>query len=295
MRTTYAVIGPGRLGQALIRALVSAGEHVGAVGVRREVTLPKITVPQMRTSARIASVADVVLVTTADADITTVVDKIMCAQPALTGRVFLHCSGILTSAVLSPLKDRGASVGSLHPLQTFALPVAAPPIFRETTFYFEGDEKARQAARRLARSLGASFKMIRAHDKALYHAAATIVSNYEVALFDAALSLLGKCGFRPPRARAMLAPLARRTLANLAAHDPVRALTGPIARGDVTTVERHLQALRARAPELLPLYRSLGLRAITIARRCRPLTGHRRIANLLQEGAQRGSMALDAK
>ncbi|MBI2841390.1 MAG: DUF2520 domain-containing protein [Acidobacteria bacterium] len=268
MKPTYSIIGPGRLGRALARAIAASGARVAAIGSRRRVRLRGLSAPITLDPATAASAADVVLITTGDSDITTVVDRILSSRNSLDGRVFLHCSGILTSDVLEPLRSRGASIGSLHPLQTFPLPPPPPAIFHRTTFYFEGDTKARSAARRLVKRLGSSLHLLRPGDKILYHAAAVMVSNYQVAIFDGALKLLGRCGFSRADGRKMLSPLAARTTKNLTARDPSSALTGPIARGDLEIVRMHVGQIRKRSPDLLPLYCQLGLQAVAVAR-CR--------------------------
>ncbi len=268
MKPTYSIIGPGRLGRALARALAASGVGLTAIGSRRRVRLRGLRVPILLDPSTAAAAADVVLITTGDSDITTVVDRILSSNVSLHGRVCLHCSGILTSDVLAPLRSMGAAIGSLHPLQTFPLPPPSPAVFRRTTFYFEGDTRARPAAQRLVKRLGSSLRLLRPRDKILYHAAAVMASNYQVAIFDAALKLLGRCGFSRAEGRKMLSPLAVRTVKNLATQDPSSALTGPIARGDVEVVRMHVGQISERSPELLPLYCQLGLRAVALAR-CR--------------------------
>lgn len=267
MKPTYAIIGPGRLGRALARAIAAGGAGLAAIGSRRRIRLRGLGAPIELDPGMAASAADVVVITTGDSDITTVVDSILSSDISLDGRVFLHCSGILPSDVLAPLRSRGASVGSLHPLQTFSLPPPPPAIFHRTTFYFEGDTRARSAAQRLVKRLGSSMRLLRPGDKILYHAAAVLVSNYQVAIFDAALNLLRLCGFSRAEGRKMLSTLAARTTRNLATRDPATALTGPIARGDVEVVRMHVEQLGKRSPELLPLYCRLGLHAVAVARR----------------------------
>jgi predicted short-subunit dehydrogenase-like oxidoreductase (DUF2520 family) len=117
------------------------------------------------------------------------------------------------------------------------------------------------------RALGGRSFSIRTRDKALYHAAAVMTSGHTVALFDLAAELLNRCGLSERRARAALLPLLSSTLENLARHAPARALTGTYARADLSTVKKHLAALRdAKTSEALQAYALLGLRSVELAR-----------------------------
>jgi predicted short-subunit dehydrogenase-like oxidoreductase (DUF2520 family) len=112
---------------------------------------------------------------------------------------------------------------------------------------------------------GISFS-IQANDKALYHAAAVMASGHFVALFDLATEMLAACGMNQKSAQRILMPLVESTVNNLKNSGPEEALTGTFARGDVATVERHLEALsRKQFAEELEVYRLLGLRAIQLA------------------------------
>jgi len=108
------------------------------------------------------------------------------------------------------------------------------------------------------------------------------------ALFDIALEMLGRCGLSPQRARQILLPLAESTLANLATQDPARALTGTFKRGDVSTVEKHLAALKsANLPQALAAYVLLGQRSLLLAGRHNPnRAGLDQIEQLLSRAAK---------
>ena len=171
-----------------------------------------------------------------------------------------HVSGAGTLNLLADAAARGARAFSLHPLQTFAhgetsvqgMPAAIAGIAPE----------ALQFARELAEALGMHPFEVAEQDRSAYHAAAAMASGLMVALEESAAELLGRLG--TDRARELLAPLVLRTAANWAELGP-RALTGPIARGDQTTVDGHRAALQERAPELLPLFDALAERARALA------------------------------
>ena len=116
------------------------------------------------------------------------------------------------------------------------------------------------------RALGARAVFLEAGNLALYHAGAVMASNYVVALADTAQSLLIKAGVPADQALPILIPLLQSVVQNLAQLGLPGALTGPVARGDVESVERHIGTLEARAPELVALYRLVGRDVLRLAR-----------------------------
>ncbi|HKY06386.1 MAG TPA: DUF2520 domain-containing protein, partial [Blastocatellia bacterium] len=114
--------------------------------------------------------------------------------------------------------------------------------------------------------IGARAFRVPTEKKALYHAAAVLASGGVVSLLSASLDMLVRCGLGPPEAGRVVLPLVEGTVASLRSHDPARALTGPVARGDLGTVERNLRAITEDAPEYLAAYKLLGLRAVALAR-----------------------------
>src|SRR4029077_8599556 len=130
----------------------------------------------------------------------------------------------------------------------------------------EGDEPARALAKRIVRALGARAVFLEAENLALYHAGAVMASNYVVALADTAQTLLIKAGVPADQALPVLIPLLSSVVQNLAQVGLPGALTGPVERGDVTSVEQHLRTLEAKAPDLLELYRLVGRDVLRLAR-----------------------------
>lgn len=234
---SVAVVGAGRLGRALSRALAEAGLEVhGPLG--RGDAVPD---------------ADVVLLCVPDGEIPN-------AARALAGAVGLvgHTSGA------TPLD--GVDFG-LHPLQTFVGDEGLDA-FRGIGCAIAGrTPDALQAAHALAAALGATPFAIDDDARPAYHAAASIASNFLVTLQDAAERVASAAGLDPEDARALLAPLVRATVENWAAHGPEAALTGPVARGDARTVERQRAGIAAAAPELLPLFDVLAERTRALAAR----------------------------
>jgi predicted short-subunit dehydrogenase-like oxidoreductase (DUF2520 family) len=278
-----SIIGCGAVGRALGRAVRDAGYPIASLASRsRESAQAARTLigegEIVQDPAEAARLADIVFLTTNDGAIESVC-RAIAGQGAPSGgsggfrrgQVVFHCSGVLTAEVLASARGRGAAVGSLHPLQSFARSRAARRL-RDICFFFQGDDAAEPVARELVERLGGRFFRISAEAKALYHAASVFASNYLVTLADMATSLLAKAGVPSDQSLHALLPLMRGTLDNLGRVGLPEALTGPIARGDVETVEKHLEALRKLAPDLLPMYCYLGLQTLHVARRKGGLT-----------------------
>ncbi|MDX6272037.1 MAG: hypothetical protein QOD28_3260, partial [Acidobacteriota bacterium] len=186
--------------------------------------------------------------------------------------VALHASGALSSAALAPLGAQGFSLGSLHPLVSVsdsAATMGGGQNLGGAFYCLEGEARALAAARRIVLALGGQSFSLAARDKALYHAAAVIASGHTVALFSLASELLARCGLSHARAREVLLPLLTSTLDNLKAHAPEEALTGTFARADLSTVHKHLAALRdaGDVQGATAVYALLGERSLEMAAR----------------------------
>lgn len=213
----------------------------------------------------ITKLADIVLLTTPDGVIGET-----CALVAKNGgfrekTVVLHCSGTHPSTILSPARQCGAEIGSMHPLQSIASGETGENPFSGIIVSVEGDAGAVKTGKEIARDLGASRMEIRTAGKALYHASAVVASNYLVTLLDLAFKMIENAGVPREDAFNVLKPLVMGTLANVEKTGIPGALTGPIARGDRETVKRHLGELDKNRPELRHLYKALGFHTVDIA------------------------------
>lgn len=182
-----------------------------------------------------------------------------------TGQVFVHMSGALSSEVLKPIKEEGGLVYSLHPLQAFADIESAFKNLKNTVFSIEGDKEKISMVSSLVRDCGNECIEIKKEHKAIYHASACVVSNYLVTLLNYGFKYYEVIGQNEDIAIKSLFPLIEGTIKNIKELGTYKALTGPIARGDVKTVKKHLKSLKEHAPELARLYKILGLETINIA------------------------------
>ena len=242
---SLAIVGDGRVGGALARAAATAGLAV-RVGGRDD-------------AVEAARAAEVTLLCVPDGEIATVAGRIAEAVPPL--RSVGHTSGATPLSALDACSARGASAFSVHPLQT--VPDAHTDLMGAPCAVSGSDDAALALAHGLGERLGMHPFAIAEEDRAAYHAAASIASNFLVTLEQSASDLLGRTGVAEPRE--LLAPLVLRTAANWAERGG-EALTGPIARGDEATTARHREALERLAPELLGLYEALAERTVGLAR-----------------------------
>lgn len=189
-----------------------------------------------------------------------------CATRLMEGlvrppRVVLHTSGLLPAEVLAPLRPLGCHLGSLHPLMTFPSATGQLVVLAGALATVEGDEAAVRAARRLARRLGLVPAAISPARKARYHAAAALAANLTHILVAVARDELVAAGLTPPHASAALRPLLEATVANALAARGLERLTGPLTRGDVATIQAHLEA---QPPDVAAAYRAVA--ALAVAR-----------------------------
>ena len=183
----------------------------------------------------------------------------------------IHTSGATSVSVLAGCEQKGAATLAFHPLQTFSEPVGGSKRFAGSAVAVTpspeaADLQSRDEGFAIAHALEARPFLLPDDLRALYHAAATVASNYLVALEHCADTLFVLSGMPREESLSLFLPLARAALDNVSAQGPVAALTGPLSRGDESTISAHLTALEIHAPHLLPLYRQLGLQTLDLVR-----------------------------
>jgi predicted short-subunit dehydrogenase-like oxidoreductase (DUF2520 family) len=270
MKPAFAIVGCGKVGVTLARHLAAAGYRPVAFASRRSASAH--TAAEAAGGGRVCREAweatgdaDVVFITTPDGTIQTIAQTLADHKGLKRGAVVLHCSGALASTVLAPVCEGGAHTGSLHPLQSFAAPVLTHNPFKGIVMAAEGDDAALAICREVAGALEAEFLVLETENKALYHAAAVVASNYLVTLLAVATRLLEGSGIPPEAALKVLLPLVRGTLQNVTERGVTQALTGPIARGDRDTVAAHCRKIGESLPDLLPFYRLMGAHTLPLA------------------------------
>ncbi|HEV8577524.1 MAG TPA: DUF2520 domain-containing protein [Thermoanaerobaculia bacterium] len=256
----FSLAGAGKVGSSLAHWAAAAGAELASVAGR----LPGGTAwpggPPLLPLADLETAGQgLLLVAVSDAALPRVAADLARRPQA---NVVLHTSGSLDAGVLIPLRAAGSAVGSLHPLKAFPRPLTDAAEARGVFFAVDGDPAAQELARRLAEAWGGTAAEVAAPDRPLYHFAATLAAGGVVTLLAAAAEIAGRLGLPEAVARGYL-ELARGAIAaareTLDAGRPLAsAITGPAARGDRATLERHLAALQALAPEKVELATALA-------------------------------------
>jgi predicted short-subunit dehydrogenase-like oxidoreductase (DUF2520 family) len=263
---TIGFIGAGTTGTALAVRLAQHGYPVTAVSSRSLTSAEKLAARisgcKVYSGAQeVADVAQLVFITTPDDTISRVAADVQWHN----GQNVVHCSGAHSVDILEPAKLLGANTGCFHPLQTFAGVDQAIDNIPGSTFAIEAEETLASILKDMATALEGDWVILKAGDKVLYHAAAVIACNYLVTLVKLATDLWQTFEVPPAHATKALMPLLRGTLSNIENVGLPNCLTGPIARGDLGTISRHLESLSKQAPSLLGIYKELGRQTVPIA------------------------------
>ncbi len=248
-KPTISIFGAGKVGNALRLSLENAGYQINSVFGSDE--FPE----------KVQDLGDLIFITTPDSVIEQVAKKLSDSFPDFEDKTVVHCSGTLSSESLKSLKNRDTSVASFHPMKS-VLPEQSS--FEGVWFDMEGDEEALKKLNGLAQDIGANAIEINADAKSILHASAVMASNYLVTLLNNAVRTAELAEIDSKTAIKMLLPLVDSTIKNIKENGIENSLTGPVARGDISTVEKHVKLLKEE-PELLSLYKKLGSFTVDIA------------------------------
>lgn len=262
---SFVTVGAGALASALAPALVEAGYRPAGVvsrdRKRAEWLADRLACPVVDWAG---VQANLVVCCVPDDALESVVTALAAAVPDWSGRIVVHTSGARDDSVLAGLAGLGAVTCAFHPIQSFVYP-SGPGDLRGVSVAIGGDSAGLAAASRLAKDLGLNVVRVPDDSRALYHLATAIASNGLVTLAALAADLLAECGIDRRQGLAALGPLVAATVDHVDRDGPDRALTGPVIRGDVTTVERHFAALAAVSPGLVSFYGSLVTETVRLA------------------------------
>ena len=262
-------VGAGTLGNGLAMACASVGQRVVAVASRSPASAEALAsrVPGSRaydSAQEVADACDLVFITTPDEAIGSVVSDVRW-RPA---HGVAHCSGAHSLDVLEAASAQSASVGSLHPYQTFACLDThgeAAARLRGATVCVDGDGWLLGFLDGLAVRLGARALRVDPKNRALYHASAVMACGHLVSLLSAACDLWESMGVTREEALHAVLPLAGATLSNVSRHGLSAGFTGPVARADLETLRRHLEAIESGRPGLAALYRELAWGSLALS------------------------------
>ncbi len=266
-KPSVTIFGLGRVGFVLKKALEDSGYQIKSTYSRNE--FPK----SMR------DFGEIVFLAVPDKEVERLAQKIAYTFSNLEEKVFVHCSGALSSLVLHGTKKNGAEVASFHPLKAVT---GNQSSFRGSWFDIEGDSKAVNMLNVIASDLKAFSFDILSESKPLLHAAAVVSSNYLVTLMKLAVDISTEAGIEKSTALKALLSLAESSISNIKENGLEDALTGPISRGDVETIEQHIMELNNH-PELLKHYKSLGTYTLSLAKDLSE-EKHTKLKEILKDG-----------
>lgn len=280
-KAPIAIVGAGNLGTALALSLSNAGFVIDAVIARSRARLPRVRQVARRVAARAIvdpaqTKAEWIWFCVPDSEIGRAAEAFV-GKLRWKRRVAFHSSGALTSDVLNPLRRAGAAVASVHPLMTFVR--NSRPALTGVPFVIEGDPFAVAVARKIVRKLGGQSFSIRKKDKPAYHAWGMFTSPLLDALLATTEEVAAMAGVNRNSARVRAIPILRQTLENYAAFNAPGAFSGPIIRGDVDTVRRHLAVLNG-TPVLREVYTALAWAALEFL----PAKNKSALKRILQSG-----------
>ena len=281
-KPTIALIGAGNLAQALGPALKAAGYQIDFVAARetassrrRAAMLARLLEARTLSLSDAGPSSDIIWICHTD-DALAETATLLARKAGWSGKIVLHSSGALSSDVLSALKRKGAIIASLHPMMTFV--PGATPQMEEIPFAVEGDARAVSVARRIVRDMGAESFAIKKSAKPLYHALGSFSSPLIVAALVTAERVGRGAGLTASQTRRVIAPILRQTIKNYTERGAAAAFSGPIKRGDLNTVLRHLKELK-RVSGASEVYRALVKSALMDL----PSTKKKELMRLLQK------------
>ncbi len=264
MKPSVALIGPGRVGSAVCKRLLLAGYPITAVigrdNERAKEACKFIGCPTAVASTQLldSTTAQIILLAVPDDQIEPVAQQLQANNKLSPQTLLIHFSGLYPATIMAQ-NSSNATLLSLHPLLPFANCQIAFDKLAQCPCAIESDDQdALVLGEQLVEEIGGTHFIIACDKKVLYHSAACIASNYLVTLLASAQDLLVKCDIEKDQTVSLLLPLVQVSLDNVHQLGLEQGLTGPIVRGDVGTIAKHIEALQNNAPELLPIYQQLG-------------------------------------
>jgi len=257
----YLIIGFGKVGSHLHNAIKCSIKDSNVIISKN---------PHKKISANVITGSDVIFICSQDDKIHNAVKDILKTKTEISGKIFAHTSGALSSDELYKLKANGALTSSFHPVQTFMQKAAKRNnLFKNIYIAIEGDRKAVKELSGLAKKMNASPFKIEKKFKILHHLCCVISSNYLVTNLSLLEDIYAKKnGFKKVNFFNIYMPLIKQTLRNIETSGIKSALTGPVVRKDYNTIGKHIDALgKFKLSEIIDYYKFMGIETLKIAKR----------------------------
>lgn len=253
-------IGAGRVGSVLAHHFSKSDFSVRGIIEKNAARHPALRelFPQVEIKSSLApeiiSQSNMIFIAVQDDSLKQVGETIVRLGIDLSEKSFAHTSGAYSSEILTPLKKGSGSIASAHPIYSFGSGEPASISLEKVYFDLEGDAAAVEQLKNLFKRTGIKFIEITPKQKLAVHVASVFYSNYFVGLAHIAHEIMRESQFPEAHLWEPFVPLIESTLANLSSDGPANALTGPIKRGDILTVEKHLTYLKSHNPKSVPVY-----------------------------------------
>lgn len=274
-------IGAGKVGFSLGKYLVENGTTVSGYYSKNENSSKEASkftnTKQFLNLKDLVNESDAIFITTQDSFIASVWEKLKDLN--IEGKIICHCSGSLSSSIFSNIDKYGAYGYSIHPLFAISDKYSSYKILNEAFIAIEGHEKYLGFFEKLFKSLGNNVQVISKENKMLYHAAAVTSSNLVLGLIKDGVDYLTKCGFSEESAMEALFPLISFNIDNAKKHGVIKSLTGPVERGDLSTIKGHLSVIN---PDNVRDYKMLSKKVLNIAKVKNKDRDYKNIENYLE-------------
>lgn len=264
---SLAIIGPGKVGKTLGKLFAESKVfNICKIHSRSEKKINDaiefIGSGSFAETVNDAAECSIIMITTPDSIISSAAKQLY--DVVKPGTIIFHCSGCLSSTVLKNLRKKNCFTASIHPVQSFADPKITSENFNRTWCGCEGDKEALDILKPAFEAIGGKTFDINTENKALYHASAVIACNLFTALEEIAVLSYEKSGVPRETAMQILEPIVKNTAENIFKLGTANALTGPVARGDSVTIQKHIEQLSGfkQAEEI---YRLLSITACDLS------------------------------
>ena len=259
-------IGAGMVGRSLAAALSNRGYKVTAAASRTHASAEALAAlapgcAAYREMQDAVDASDFVFITSTDDAIGAIASSVTWRE----GQGVVHCSGVSSLDALESAAGRGALTGAIHPLQTFSSVDDAQTALPGTTFAIEGGPEMRSYLAKMALALGGSPIFLRPEDKPLYHATVVMMGGLLSGMFGHVGDLWSHLGMGRGEALKAITPIAQGVVTTVGAVGIPQAVAGPYVRGDVGTIEKHLDALRSKVPGSVAVYCQMALAGLPYA------------------------------
>lgn len=258
-----AIIGAGRVGLSLVKVLWKNFKII-SICEKNEKEIGKFrkeykSLEYIGTNPYSASInADVIFITTQDDFIEKVCNEIFENRDIRDKYVF-HCSGSLPSTILNSAKKNNCYIGSMHPLQTVPDEIKGPENLKKAYFCLEGDNEAVEVAKKIVEKISGKYFIISPENKSLYHLGAVFSSNFINTMAYIGFKIYEKIGIVKDDKEFLeiISPLIDGAINGIKSYGIYKSLTGPIVRGDVNTLKRHVEGINKDYPEIRNLYKEI--------------------------------------